>query len=94
MKIPHSTSFLDTHPGEYIREEFLQAGGKSIFEFAMAMQISEKLACEIIVGIQPITPALAESLAKVFGVKSDCWLEMQAAWDSRGSSDSDYANLV
>jgi len=40
MKKSSTTLFCDTHPGEFIREELLQAGGKSIFQFALALQIS------------------------------------------------------
>ena len=74
---------IGLHPGEYIRQEFLQNGGQSIFDFAMKMGISEKLACEILVGIQPITPMLADKLAILYGVQSQHWLEMQALYNSK-----------
>ena len=47
------------------------------------MGISEKLACEILVGIQPITPMLADKLAVLYGVQSQYWLEMQALYNSK-----------
>jgi addiction module HigA family antidote len=83
MKISKSPFSSETHPGEFIREEFLQASGKSIFQFALEMEISEKLACEIIVGIQTITPLIAEKLARVFGIKSQYWLDMQTNFDAK-----------
>jgi|GEM_PF-2381509 addiction module HigA family antidote len=94
MKKSSTTLFCDTHPGEFIREELLQAGGKSIFQFALAMQISEKTACEIIVGQQAITPTLAESLAKVFGIKSEYWLDMQESWNEKRKLGGQHTNLV
>jgi addiction module HigA family antidote len=94
MKISQTSLSYDTHPGEFIRQEFLQASGQTIFQFAMAMQISEKTACEIIVGHQAITPMLAENLAKVLGIKSEYWLEMQATYDERRRLEGDYANLI
>jgi addiction module HigA family antidote len=94
MKIPQTPFSCDTHPGEFIREEFLQAGGKSIFEFAMEMQISEKDACEIIVGQKPITQNLAKSLERVFGIKSEYWIGMQLEWERKSKLQGDYANLV
>jgi addiction module HigA family antidote len=92
MKISTSLNFLELHPGEYIREEFLQAGGQTIFEFAMAMQISEKAACEIIVGRQAITPLIAEGLARIYGIKSQYWLDMQATYDAKKKLDRTYSN--
>jgi plasmid maintenance system antidote protein VapI len=47
------------------------------------MEISEKLACEIIVGIQAITPLIAEKLARVYGIKSQYWLDMQTSFDAK-----------
>ena len=88
MKISQTIFSSEIHPGEFIREEFLQAGGQSIFQFAIAMQVSERMACEIIVGQQAITPELAENLARIFGIKSQHWLEMQATYDARKKSDS------
>ena len=49
----------------------------------MNMGISEKFACEIIVGIQPITTTLADKLANVYGIPSHHWLEMQTLYDSK-----------
>lgn len=92
MKISKSLFSTDAHPGEYIREEFLQAGRQSIFEFAMAMEISEKKACEIIVGQQVITPMIADRLAKVYGINSKYWLDMQATFDEKKKLDSMYSN--
>jgi addiction module HigA family antidote len=83
MNISKSQMCLEVHPGEFIRQEFLQARGQSIFDFAMKMGISEKLACEILVGIQPITPMLADKLAVLYGVQSQYWLEMQALYNSK-----------
>ena len=74
---------IGLHPGEYIRQEFLQNGGQSIFDFAMNMGISEKFACEIIVGIRPVTASIADKLAKVYGIPSHYWLEMQTLHDSK-----------
>ncbi len=94
MKISQTLFSSEIHPGEFIREEFLQASGQSIFQFAVAMQISEKMACEIIVGKQPITPHLADHLARVLGIKSQYWLDMQAAYEARKKLDSLNANKV
>ena len=83
MNFKTSQIGIDLHPGEFIRQEFLQNGGQSIFDFAMNMGISEKFACEIIVGIQPITTTLADKLANVYGIPSHHWLEMQTLYDSK-----------
>jgi len=92
MKISKSLFSSEFHPGEFIREEFLQAGGQSIFQFAMAMEISEKMACEIIVGQQAITPLIAERLARVYGIKSQYWLDMQATYDTKKKLEGLHSN--
>jgi addiction module HigA family antidote len=92
MKTSKSLFSAEFHPGEFIREEFLQAGGQSIFQFAMAMEISEKMACEIIVGQQTITPLIAERLARVYGINSQYWLDMQATYDTRKKLEGLHSN--
>ena len=92
MKISKSLFSSEFHPGEFIREELLQAGGQSIFQFAMAMEISEKMACEIIVGQQAITPLITERLARVYGINSQYWLDMQATYDTKKKLESLHSN--
>ena len=90
-----SAAFLsESHPGEFIREEFLQARRMSIFQFALAMQISEKMACELISGKMQITPVLAERLATLYGVKKEYWLGMQASFDAYKKSHHLDSNFV
>jgi addiction module HigA family antidote len=94
MNYTKSSIGLETHPGEFIRQEFLQAGGQSIFDFALKMGISEKVACEILVGIQPITPSIADKLASLYGIQSQHWLDMQASYNAQRALDGLHGNCV
>lgn len=69
------------HPGEVLREEFLEPYGMSQTELARRIQVSFHRVNEIVYGKRGITPDTACRLAKLFGTTPDFWLNMQQDWD-------------
>ena len=69
------------HPGEILREEFLQPLGLKPYTVAKRLGVPrtriERLAAER----TPVTPDTALRLAKFFGTTPNFWLNMQNAYD-------------
>ena len=70
-----------THPGEMIREEFLQPLGITQTELAMRLGVSFPRLNEVIRGKRSVTPDTALRLARVLGMSADFWLGLQQDWD-------------
>lgn len=79
IRIP--THRTPTHPGEMLMEEFLKPMGITQRELADAINVPYQRINEIINGRRGITPSTALRLAKVFGVSSDFWMNIQLRWD-------------
>lgn len=79
--IPEPRDRRPTHPGEFIRLEFLEPEGITQKAFAKALDISLVRANEILNGKRRITPDTAARLAIAFGTSPVIWLRMQVAYD-------------
>ena len=69
------------HPGEMLREDVLPAVGRSKVEIARLLGISRQTLYEILNEKQPVTPAMALRLARMFGGSAESWVQMQGAYD-------------
>jgi antitoxin HigA-1 len=69
------------HPGEVLREDVLPAVGRSKTEIARLLGVSRQTLYDIINERQPVTPAMALRLARMFGGGPDVWLNMQHNFD-------------
>lgn len=79
IRIP--THRAPTHPGEMLLEEFLKPMGITQRDLANAINVPYQRINEIINGKRGISPSTALRLAKVFGVSSDFWMNIQLRWD-------------
>jgi addiction module HigA family antidote len=70
-----------THPGAFLREIVLPAIRASKIEIAAALGISRQSLYDILAEKQPVTPAMAVRLGKVFDTSATSWLRMQTAYD-------------
>ncbi|GBE01655.1 putative HTH-type transcriptional regulator YbaQ [bacterium BMS3Abin08] len=70
-----------THPGEMLREEFLNPIGITQRELAEKIHVSYQRINEIINKRRGVTPSTALRLAKFFGVSEDFWMNLQLRWD-------------
>ena len=69
------------HPGEIIKEAYLEPLGLTVTEAANALKVTRKTLSAIINGRAGISPAMAIRLSKAFGTTPQLWLNMQQSYD-------------
>lgn len=69
------------HPGEMLREEFLEPMGLTQRELADAIRVPYQRINEIVNGRRGITASTALRLAKFFGTSAAFWMNLQLRWD-------------
>lgn len=72
---------IPTHPGEILREEFLEPLGVPQTALADKLDISVQRINEIVNGKRGITPETAWLFAGAFGTTPEFWTNLQAAHD-------------
>ena len=75
-------SIEPAHPGEILSEIMIPATGRSKAEIARLLGISRQTLYDILKCKQPVTPAVAVRLGKLFGDGAGIWVRMQAAYDT------------
>ena len=70
-----------THPGEILREEFLQPMGITQQELAAGIHVPYQRVNELINGKRGVTPSTALRLAKYFGTTPGFWMNLQLRWE-------------
>ena len=70
-----------THPGEMLKEEFLEPMQISQRDLANAIHVPYQRINELVNKRRGVTPSTALRLAKFFGVSADFWLNLQVRWD-------------
>lgn len=69
------------HPGELLREIVLPAVARPKTEIARLLGISRQTLYDILNEKQPVTPAMALRLARMFGNSAESWINMQHNYD-------------
>jgi antitoxin HigA-1 len=69
------------HPGEILREDYLEAVGISAHALAQALRIPSTRLYEILAGRRRVTPETALRLARHLGTSAEVWLGLQADYD-------------
>jgi antitoxin HigA-1 len=69
------------HPGEILREEFMQPLGLSSTALAKALGVTPARVNEIVRGKRGITADTALRLARFFGTDAQSWLNLQQQYD-------------
>lgn len=72
---------IKTHPGEVLREEFLEPLGLSVNGLAMALRVPASRMNEIVRERRGITADTAMRLARYFGTTPQFWMNLQANHD-------------
>jgi addiction module HigA family antidote len=75
-------SIEPAHPGEILSEIMIPATGRSKAEIARLLGVSRQTLYDILNCKQPVTPAVAVRLGKLFGDGAGIWVRMQAAYDT------------
>jgi antitoxin HigA-1 len=69
------------HPGEYLKEDFLEPLNMSANALAKALNVPATRINDIVLGRRGVTPDTALRLAKFFGGDAQSWLNLQQAYD-------------
>lgn len=81
MTNPLTKGLRPVHPGELLREEILPAVRRPKAQIARLLGISRQTLYDILNEKQPVTPAMALRLAKMFGGTAESWVRMQGNYD-------------
>ncbi len=79
VRVP--TNREPTHPGEILREEFLQPMGITQRELAAGIHVPYQRINELVNRKRGVTPSTALRLAKYFGTTPGFWMNLQLRWD-------------
>lgn len=71
------------HPGEILKEEFMEPLDLSAHALAMALRVPATRIGAILRGERSITPDTALRLGRYFGTTPDLWLGLQSEYDLR-----------
>ena len=71
------------HPGEILREEFLEPLHLNANKLALALHVPAPSIYDIIHEERGISPEMALRLGYVFGTTPDFWLNLQSEFDLR-----------
>ncbi len=69
------------HPGEFIREVYLEPFGISSRQLAASLGVAPSTLSRLLKGESGISPEMALRLAKVLGRSPESWLAMQDMYD-------------
>lgn len=70
-----------THPGEFLREDFLPDYGLNVATLAEAIGVSRQSVNELLRERRSLTPEMALRLSRLFGNTPEFWLNAQRAVD-------------
>ena len=82
-KSVNSNGMRPIHPGEILREEYLEPLGMSVNALATRLRVPATRLHEIVKERRAITADTAMRLARCFGGDAQSWLNLQSAYDLR-----------
>lgn len=69
------------HPGEVLKELYLEPLGLTVTEAAEALGVSRKTLSALLNGRYGVSPDMAMRLSKAFGTSPEVWFGMQQDYD-------------
>ena len=69
------------HPGEILREEFLEPMGITPYRLAKDIKVPQTRIAAILAGERSVTPDTALRLSRYFGMSERFWSTLQANYD-------------
>ncbi len=77
------------HPGEILREEFLEPLGLNPHKLSLALRVSAPTVSEIAREKRSISPDVALRLARYFDTTAEFWLNLQSRFDLEVARDEE-----
>lgn len=81
------TDFPPIHPGQILREEFLEPLNITAYQLANAIHVPQTRLSEILHGRRSITADTGLRLSRAFGLSEMYWINMQAHYDAETAKD-------
>lgn len=78
--------YKPSHPGQVLRELYINQLGLSITDTAKALDVTRKSLSELVNGRSGVSTTMALRLSKTFGTTPELWLNMQQnyeLWETR-----------
>jgi antitoxin HigA-1 len=69
------------HPGEFIREVYLEPSGLSARHLATKLKVAPSTVARILQGRSAVSPEMALRLSRTLGRSAESWLAMQGQHD-------------
>lgn len=69
------------HPGEVLKEEFLEPMGISVYRLSKETGLSQTRLSQVIRGERGVSAETALKLGKFFGVPAEFWMNLQTLYD-------------
>lgn len=88
-----SKTLRPVHPGEILREEFMEPLSLSMNKLALDLRVPVTRIGEIVHGRRGITPDTALRLARYFGTTPQFWLNLQTRYDLETAQDKELAKI-
>jgi antitoxin HigA-1 len=88
---------VSTHPGEFLREDFLAPLGMSGAELARAIGVPANRITELVAERRNMTADTAIRLGRYFGMTPEFWMDAQTAFDltsARKAHRADYEAIA
>jgi addiction module HigA family antidote len=83
------------HPGEVLREDYLEPLNMSANALAVALRIPAPRINDVVRERRSVSPDTALRLSRFFGGDAQSWLNLQAAYDPQiAEKDADLAEIV
>ena len=83
------------HPGEVLREDYLEPLNMSANALAVALRIPAPRINDVVRERRSVSPDTALQLSRFFGGDAQSWLNLQAAYDLKiAEKDADLAEIV
>jgi addiction module HigA family antidote len=82
------------HPGEILREDYLQPLCMSVNALAKALHVTPSRMNDIVLQRRSVTPDTALRLARFFGGDAQSWLNLQLAYDLKVAEKSLMKNIL
>ena len=81
------------HPGEILREEFLDPFGFNPHKLSLALRVSAPAVYQIVAEERAISTEMALRLAQYFGTTPEFWLNLQIRYDLEVARDREPARI-
>ncbi len=85
-----------THPGEFLREDFLPDFGLTTSGLASSLGVSRQTVNELLRERRAVSPEMALRLSRLFGTSPELWLNLQRAvdlWEAEQAIKSDMERI-